>query len=186
MADASCTLFATALGRCGIAWRGDRIIAFALPARDDRLTLASLGRRAPDGVVGEPSLQIRAVIDAVRRLLAGEPIDLGFVEVDLDGVSDFDRRVYAVTRTIRPGETRTYGEIADRVGEAGAARAIGRAMGDNPVPVIVPCHRVLAASGRIGGFSAPGGIATKRRLLAIESAHAPLPLFAAARALREP
>jgi methylated-DNA-[protein]-cysteine S-methyltransferase len=183
--DVSCTLFDTALGRCGIAWRRDRVVGFALPARDDRATRSSLMRRSPDVVAGEPPLQIRAAIEAVRRLIAGEAIDLGFVDVDFDGVSDFDRHVYVVTRTIRPGETRTYGEIADLVGEPGAARAIGRAMGANPVPIIVPCHRVLAASGRIGGFSAPGGIATKRRLLAIESAHSPLPLFSAAPARHE-
>lgn len=185
MTGPSCTLFDTALGRCGIAWHRDGVVAFALPGRDDERTLASLTRRFP-AEAGAPPGSIRAAIDGVRRLIAGEPIDLGFVEVDLDGVSDFDRHIYAVTRTIRPGETRTYGEIAHLIGEPGAARAIGRAMGDNPVPVIVPCHRVLAASGRIGGFSAPGGIATKRRLLAIESAHAPLPLFAAASPLREP
>jgi methylated-DNA-[protein]-cysteine S-methyltransferase len=182
MPDASSTLFDTALGRCGIVWRRDSIVAFALPGRDDRLTLASLSRRWPDVAGGAPPEPVRAAIEAVRRLLDGERIDLGFVDVDLDGVSDFDRRVYGITRAIPAGETRTYGEIARELGEPGAARAIGRAMGDNPVPVIVPCHRVLAASGRIGGFSAPGGIDTKRRLLAIESAHAPLPLFAAAAA----
>lgn len=171
-------LFETALGRCGIAWRGARVVAFALPGRDDGATAAALARRHPGLAPAPPPEDIRAAIAAIRQLMAGEPVDLGFVAVDLDDVSDFDRRVYAATRAIPPGATRTYGELAALVGEPGAARAIGRAMGDNPVPVIVPCHRVLAASGRIGGFSAPGGIATKRRLLAIESAHAPLPLFA--------
>lgn len=179
MTDAAYTLFETALGRCVIAWREHRVVAFHLPGGGDQQAVAALRRRWPELAAGEPPEPVGAAMDAVRGLLEGAPLDLSFVEIALEGVSDFDRNVYRITRTIPPGATLTYGEIARQIGDAGAARAIGRALGDNPISVIVPCHRVLAASGKIGGFSAPGGIATKRRLLAIESAHAPLPLFAA-------
>ena len=93
--------------------------------------------------------------------------------LDLDGVPEFHRRVYDVARAIPPGETRSYGEVAAALGEPGAAQAVGRALGRNPVPIVVPCHRVLAADGRLHGFSAPGGIETKRRMLALEGAGAP-------------
>src|SRR5262250_2974216 len=94
------------------------------------------------------------------------------------GVLEFDRRVYEMARTIAPGETLSYGDVATRLGDPAAAREVGQALGRNPFPVIVPCHRVVAAAGKLGGFSAPGGTATKRRLLAIEAARAPsLPLF---------
>jgi methylated-DNA-[protein]-cysteine S-methyltransferase len=103
-------------------------------------------------------------------LLRGEASDLAGVALDMDQVPEFHRRVYDAARTIPPGETLSYGDIARRVGAPGAARAVGQALGRNPFPIVVPCHRVLAAGGRIGGFSAQGGVATKRRMLAIESA----------------
>jgi len=95
------------------------------------------------------------------------------VPLDLDGVPEFNRQVYAVARTIPPGATLCYGDIAARLGQPGAARAVGRAMGDNPCPIVIPCHRVLAADGSLHGFSSYGGIATKRRMLQIEGALAP-------------
>ncbi len=95
----------------------------------------------------------------------------------MERVPEFNRRVYAVARAVPPGETITYGEIAERIGERGAAQAVGQALGRNPFPIVVPCHRVLAADGGLGGFSAHGGVATKRRMLAIEGAGAPT-LFA--------
>jgi methylated-DNA-[protein]-cysteine S-methyltransferase len=92
------------------------------------------------------------------------------VTIDTAGVADFNRRVYAIARTIAPGATLSYGEIAERLGDRNLARDVGQALGQNPFPVIVPCHRVLAAGGKSGGFSAPGGVATKLRLLTIEGA----------------
>lgn len=179
MTASSYLVFDTPLGRCGIAWRGPRVVATCLPESDDGRVVAALRRHSPVLEPGVPPAAIAAGIDAIGRLLGGAAERIDFLDLDLDHVPAFDRRVYAVTLAIAPGETRTYGEVARAIGEPGAARAVGRALGANPIPIIVPCHRVLAAGGGIGGFSAPGGIATKRRLLAIESAHAPLPLFAA-------
>ncbi len=178
MTTPSHLVFDTALGRCGIAWRGERVVATSLPEGDDARVLGALARRAGPTGAGEPPAAVAEGVAAIRRLLAGAAESFAFLPLDLDDVPDFDRRVYDVALAIPAGETRTYGDVARAIGEPGAARAVGRALGDNPFPIVVPCHRVLAAGGAIGGFSAPGGIATKRRLLAIESAHAPLPLFA--------
>ena len=103
--------------------------------------------------------------------MRGDAVDLTFVSLDMDGLPEFHQRVYDVARTIPPGVTLTYGEVAKRLGDPGSARAVGQALGRNPIPVIVPCHRVLAAGGKTGGFSAPGGSATKLNLLALEGAH---------------
>jgi methylated-DNA-[protein]-cysteine S-methyltransferase len=113
---------------------------------------------------------VRSAIDLVVALTSGNRADLSGIRVDLDAASPFDRRVYEVARTIPPGETLTYGEIARRVGEPRAAREVGAALGRNPIAIIVPCHRVLGADGKIGGFSANGGIATKLKMLSIEKA----------------
>ena len=172
-----CALFDTAIGRCGIAWAGGRIAAVQLPERDDATTLARLRRRAP-APERTPPPPIQDVIDRVVALLDGESVDLSGVDLADDELSDTDRRVYAVARTIPPGETLTYGTVAARVGTAGDARAVGQAMGRNPFPIIVPCHRVVAADGALGGFSAEGGTDTKRRMLVIEGAAvAPPTLF---------
>jgi methylated-DNA-[protein]-cysteine S-methyltransferase len=104
----------------------------------------------------------------MTALLRGERLDLSFVALDLEAVPEFHRRVYEITRTIQPGATLSYGEIALRLGERDAARAVGQALGRNPFPIVVPCHRVVASGGKTGGFSAPGGAATKLRMLAIE------------------
>ena len=117
-----------------------------------------------------PTPDIARAIDAVVALMRGDAVDLRFIAIDLDGLPDFHQRVYDIARTIPPGVTLTYGEVAKRVGDPGSARAVGQALGRNPIPVIVPCHRVLAAGGKTGGFSAPGGSATKLNLLAIEGA----------------
>jgi methylated-DNA-[protein]-cysteine S-methyltransferase len=167
------TLFDTALGRCGIAWDERGIAALELPGRDDAATRRRLRRSAPGATDAAPPPDVAAAIDAIVRLFDGEAADLSAVALDLDGVPEFDRRVYAVTRTIPAGETLSYGEIAARLGEPGAAQAVGRALGRNPFPIVVPCHRVLAANGALHGFSAPGGLATKRRMLALEGALAP-------------
>ncbi len=168
--DAAYSLFDTALGHCGIAWRGDAVVGFALPGTTDEATAAQLVRRHPGAAPSERPAPIVEAIRAVRSLIAGERTALAFIPVDLADIPDFERAVFEALRTVGPGETVTYGELAERAGSPGAARAVGMAMARNPIPVIIPCHRVLAGSGRSGGFSAPGGITTKFRLLQIEQA----------------
>ena len=119
---------------------------------------------------------VRTAIEGITSLLAGHRVNLAEVPVDLGRAEPFDRRVYALAREIAPGETRTYGELAYGLGEPDA-RAVGVALARNPVPLVVPCHRVVAADGGLGGFSAPGGVATKRRLLEIEGAGQAQTLF---------
>ncbi len=164
--------FDTPLGRCGIAWTDRGVARFQLPEPDDRRGVASLERLG--AVPAEPPPEIAAgVRDAVRHL-AGDARDFSAVPLDLEGVGDFARRVYAAARRVPAGSTATYGEIAAAIGEPGEARAVGQALGANPVPLIVPCHRIVASGGRIGGFSAPGGALTKTRLLALEGVGLPL------------
>lgn len=163
-------LFDTPIGRCALIWRGGAIIGAALPESSDDRMRASLARRFPEGGERPPAPFISQAIEAVRRLLSGEREDLSSLPVDLSGVPPFDRQVLEAAFAIPAGETRTYGEVADSLGVPGAARAVGRALGNNPIPIIVPCHRVLAADGRSGGFSAPGGAETKLRILEIEGA----------------
>ena len=158
MSPAGYTLFDTAVGTCGIAWDGDAIVGVRLPKAD------ALPETAPPPWVQD-------VIADICALLDGEDVDLGEVPLDLSGVSDFARSVYEVTRTIPVGQTLTYGEIADRIGAPGEARAVGWALGRNPCAIVVPCHRVVAAGGKLGGFSAGGGTQTKLRMLAIEAPH---------------
>ncbi len=166
--SAAYTLFDTAIGRCGIAWRDDAVAGFLLCGEDGDGGIARfVGRH--DAVPAEPPPAIADAIDRVRRLLSGERLDLADIPVTLD-VPDFERRVYAALRLVPPGETITYGALAARVGSPGAAQAVGAAMGRNPIPVIIPCHRVLAGAGKAGGFSAPGGVATKFRILQLEQA----------------
>lgn len=164
------TLFDTPIGRCGLAWGARGIVGLQLPEARDRETAIRLLRRFPDAHSAPPPPELRRTIDAVAALLAGEPADLSAAVLDMEAVAPFDRRVYGVARTIAAGSTLTYGEVAARLGAPGAARAVGQALGRNPYPIVVPCHRVLAADGRLGGFSAPGGLATKLRLLSIERA----------------
>jgi methylated-DNA-[protein]-cysteine S-methyltransferase len=171
-------LFGTTIGRCGIAW-GDRgVIGVQLPETGGEAgTRARILRRFPGSHEVSPPPEIQAAIDGIIDLLHGEARDLSTVALDMDGVPEFNRRVYEVARTIPAGQTLTYGEIAARLGDRGAARDVGRALGQNPFALIVPCHRVLAAGGGIGGFSAAGGVTTKRRLLAIEDGGRSTPLF---------
>lgn len=169
------TLFETAIGRCGIAWGPGGIVALQLPEATPGATRGRLLRRCPEAVEAEPPVAVRDAIGAIVALLRGEPRDLAAIDLDLSGIPEFHRRVYAVARTIPPGETLTYGQIAARLGEPGAARAVGQALGRNPFAIIVPCHRVVGAGGGLGGFSANGGAATKRRMLAIEGAERDAP-----------
>ena len=169
------TVFATAIGPVGLAWDDDGVAAVQLPEATAEATAERLLRRRPGDELGDPPPAIQAVIDRVVRHLEGEPDDLLDVPVDLASASPFQRRVFVAVRGIAPGSTLTYGEVAALLGETDpqAAQAVGQAMGANPVPIIVPCHRVLAAGGRLGGFSAPGGTATKERMLVIEGARPP-------------
>ena len=169
MASLAATLFETAIGRCGIAWSERGIAGLQLP-ESAGMARGALLSRFPAALEAEPPPSVVAVIDAVRSLLAGGDPDLGAVALDWTGVGEFERAVYEATRAIPRGATRTYGEIAAALGDPGAARAVGQALGRNPFPVVIPCHRVLAADGRPGGFSAPGGVRTKLRMLAIEGA----------------
>lgn len=172
-APAAYSLFATPIGRCGIAWRGECICGVALPDRDDAATIVALRRGASDLALGEPPAQVQDAIARIKDLLAGAKVSFATIPLDLDGTSAFERDVYAQTIEIAAGMTRTYGEIAKALGDPLAARAVGRALGRNPVPIIVPCHRVLAANGKLGGFSAPGGRNAKLALLDIEKARTP-------------
>ena len=161
--DTMTITFDTALGRCGIRWSERGITRVLLPQ--------------PGGIRGqsieeapEPPAFVRGAIDGVTAVMAGEARDLGDIPLDLGRVDDFRRAVYTATRAIAPGTTRSYGEIAKATGYPEAARDIGLALARNPIPVIVPCHRVVAANGALTGFSAPGGLATKRRMLELEGA----------------
>ena len=162
-------LFETAIGACGIAWGERGIIGVQLPEGSPAGGRARLRRRFPQAEEAPAPPHVQRVIGAITALLGGQHRDLTGVVLDMDRVPDFHRRVYEIARTIGPGETLTYGDIAARLGDdPRLARDVGQALGSNPFPIVVPCHRVLAAGGRLGGFSAHGGTATKRRLLAIE------------------
>jgi methylated-DNA-[protein]-cysteine S-methyltransferase len=155
-------LFDTDLGRCGIRWSDAGITGVELP---------SAATRGPSPVdpVDAPAF-VSVAIDGIRAVLAGESPDLGDIPIDERGIDSFRRRVYAATREIRPGTTATYGQVARAIGEPNGARDVGAALARNPMPVIVPCHRIVAANGALTGFSAPGGLATKRRMLELEGA----------------
>ncbi|WP_309682432.1 methylated-DNA--[protein]-cysteine S-methyltransferase [Polaromonas sp.] len=164
------TLFDTPLGRCGISWGPAGVTGVQLPESSEAATRARLLRRFPGLPALAPPAQVQAAIEGIVALLSGEPRTFEAIALDMTGVPPFHRRVYELARTIAPGHTRSYGELARLLGEPGASRAVGQALGANPFAPVVPCHRVLAAGQRPGGFSAAGGVATKLRLLQIEGA----------------
>jgi len=170
MMDQRFALFETSIGTCAIVWTARGICGVQLPERDAAATQARMRRRHPAAVEANPSAEARRAIDGIVALLSGQKRDLTDIAVDDDGQADFNKRVYAIARKIPPGRTMTYGEIAERLGDKTLAREVGQAMGENPTPLIMPCHRVLAAGGKAGGFSARGGVVTKLRLLSIEGA----------------
>lgn len=170
MSDLGFHLFATPIGECGLVWSGRGVAGVQLPEKSERATRARIARRFPTARAAAPPPDIAHAVADVVALLAGEPKDLAPIVVDLDGIPELDRRVYAVARTIPPGATLSYGEIAEQLGDRKLAREVADALSRNPVPLIVPCHRVLATGGKMGGFSAPGGVRTKLRLLSIEGA----------------
>jgi methylated-DNA-[protein]-cysteine S-methyltransferase len=167
------TLFDTALGHCAIAWGEHGVVATALPGSDDAATRRRMLRATSGAEETTPPDDVRAAIAAIAALLDGADDDLGSIALDMGDLPEFNRRVYVAARAIAPGTTVTYGELAEMIGERGAAQAVGQALGSNRFPIVVPCHRVVAADGSLRGFSAPGGIATKRRMLALEGTTPP-------------
>ena len=163
-------IFDTALGRCGIAWGERGINAVQLPMGSEKMTRSRIRQRFDDIAESAPPVEVQAAIDGIVELLAGKPNDLRDVVLDLDGVPEFHRGVYDIARAIPPGKTLTYGDIARKLGGVQLSRDVGQALGRNPCPVVVPCHRVLAAGDKPGGFSANGGVVTKLKMLEIEGA----------------
>lgn len=164
-------MFDTPIGGCAIAWNEAAITGVLLAEDDPDRTAPRMQRRFPEAQRAPPPPWVQAVIERVRKLLEGSSTDsLADVPLDMEGVPEFNRRVYDIARGIGPGQTVSYGDVAARLGEPGAARAVGQALGHNPFAPIVPCHRVLAAGKRSGGFSAGGGVATKLKMLEIEKA----------------
>ncbi|MPY87467.1 MAG: methylated-DNA--[protein]-cysteine S-methyltransferase [Luteitalea sp.] len=165
-------LFDTTIGRCGIVWGGRGLVRVQLPEARELETRARMLQQFPDAREASPPPDVQRAIDGIVALFRGEASHLSGVTLDMDRVPPFHGRVYEVARTIPPGQTISYGEIAARLGAPAASRAVGQALGRNPFAIVVPCHRVLANGGKLGGFSAHGGVATKLRLLSIEGAQA--------------
>lgn len=168
MSDLGFSLFQTSIGRCALVFGDEAIATVCLPDNDPDATRRRVLRHFPAACEATPTAVAHDAITRIVSLLAGRPSDLSPIPLDMSDVPPFHRRVYEVTRQIPPGATLSYGEVARRLGAPGAARAVGQALGRNPFAIVVPCHRVLAAHGKIGGFTATGGTETKRRMLAIE------------------
>ncbi|PTX92652.1 methylated-DNA--[protein]-cysteine S-methyltransferase [Opitutus sp. ER46] len=153
--------FSTPLGTCAIAWSDAGLTRFLLPDPD----------RGRSDTEATPPAWVATIIERVRNHLAGDMQDFCDVPFDFGRMPAFNRSVLEATLRVKPGHTASYGEIAAAIGEAPAAsRAVGGALGSNPCPLLIPCHRIVAASGNMTGFSGPGGVATKARLLALEGA----------------
>ena len=166
-------LFDTAIGPCGVAWSASGLVAVQLPERDRAATERRLIAKAGSAGAALPPSEIASLVGDIARYLLGERIDFSTAAVDLSTVDEFRRSLYQALRSVGFGNTTTYGALAKHLGLEGpeAARDVGAAMGKNPMPVVIPCHRVLAAGGKLGGFSAPGGVTTKQKLLALEGVH---------------
>ena len=163
-------LFETAIGPCALAFAPSGLLGVQLPGASEGATRVRMHRLHPGLDEAPPSPEAQEAIAAIRRLLAGERLDLQEIRLDMAGLAPFNRAVYELARKILPGTTLTYGEVAAGIDQPGAAQAVGQALGANPFPIVVPCHRVMAAGGKSGGFSAPGGLVTKLKLLEIEGA----------------
>ena len=162
-------VFETAAGFCAIAWSDAGVTRFHLPMSTAEATERSLRRRLPDATPATPPTNVMTVVAAAKRYFAGEQVDFSDVSLDLDVQDEFFQKIYAAARRLAWGQTTTYGSLAKELGAGPeAARDVGQAMAKNPVPLIIPCHRVLAAGGKLGGFSAPGGSTTKQRMLELE------------------
>ena len=165
-------LFETAIGIAAIAWNDAGLVACHLPEREAETARRGVLRRFPDSVEAEPPAEFASTVEGVQALMRGEKADLSQAPLDLSRTPEFHARVYEIARAIPAGQTLTYGEIAQKLGDRLLARDVGQALGKNPWPIIVPCHRLTAAGGKPGGFSARGGVDTKLKLLAIEGAAA--------------
>jgi len=163
-------IFDTAIGPCGVAWNARGLVGVRLPEANAAVTEKRLAAKFQSTEAAELPPWVAALIADIRRYLAGERVDFSGVAVDLSGLDDFRRTLYGTMRALGWGKTTTYGALAHELGLPGweGARDVGEAMGRNPVPIVIPCHRVLAAGGKLGGFSAPGGAKTKAKLLALE------------------
>ena len=169
-------IFATPIGPCGVAWSSRGLVSVQLPDATEEATRARLRDRITlpdDGGSTSPPDTVKAAIERIIRHLTGEDGGLDSIALDLDGVPPFHRKVYEAARRITRGEIRSYGDLASECGSPGGARAVGQALATNPLPIVVPCHRVIAADGKPGGFTSPLGLDTKAQLLAIEGASLP-------------
>jgi methylated-DNA-[protein]-cysteine S-methyltransferase len=171
MSKTAFTLFETPIGTAGIAWTDRGICGIQLPEPDANRVRARLHRRFQQAIESAPTPEITKAIELMTKLLDGAPSELSGIRLEMDQVPDFDRQVYAIARQIPAGQTASYGDIARRLGDVHLAREVGQALARNPYPIVVPCHRVIAANGKLGGFSARGGVGTKQRLLEIERAN---------------
>ena len=170
MAGRAYTIFDTGIGRCGIAWGEAGIVGVQLPEAREIETRKRLYRLYPDAREMRPPLNVELAIEGMVALLRSEPGDFSDVTLDMSGIHAFNQRVYQITRAIPRGETRTYGEIAARLGTSGAVHSVAKAIARNPFVIIVPCHRVLEAGGYADQISPHGGTVSKRRLLSLEGA----------------
>jgi methylated-DNA-[protein]-cysteine S-methyltransferase len=163
-------IFRSSFGLCGVAWSQEGVTAFQLPEGDKQALEARLRKGARRERRGELPPTAERAVTKLKRYFDGEKVDFFDLPLDLDGCSPFNTSVYDAARSIAWGKTATYGDLARKIGSPHAARAVGHALARNPVAIIIPCHRILAAGARIGGFSAHGGVALKERLLELESA----------------
>lgn len=170
-------VFETAQGTCAIAWSEAGVTRFRLPEADAGTSERGMLRRLPDAKPASPPPAVAQAVAAAKRYFDGERTEFFDVPLDLGGQDGLFLKIYDAARRIGWGRTTTYGGLAKEMGAEGweAARDVGQAMAKNPVPLIIPCHRVLAAGGKMGGFSAPGGTETKRRMLALEGVGTPKP-----------
>ena len=163
-------IFDTPIGACGVVWGERGVSGVQLPMGSEDKTRKRILQRNGDVTEAAPTAEVQHAIDGMIELLAGKPNDLADIVLDLDGVPEFNRGVYDIARKIPPGKTVTYGDIAKQLGGVELSRDVGQALGRNPCPIVVPCHRVLAAGNKPGGFSANGGVVTKLKMLEIEGA----------------
>jgi methylated-DNA-[protein]-cysteine S-methyltransferase len=170
------TLFETAIGACGVAWSDRGLTRLLMLEKDAHAAERRLRARTPDAVAASPPDHIARLIDEVRTYATGAKVNFALAQLDLSAVPEFNAKVFAAAREVGWGQTTTYGALGRAIGAPlEMARDVGQALGRNPVPIIVPCHRVLAAGGKSGGFSAPGGVTSKARLLALEGVRLALP-----------
>jgi methylated-DNA-[protein]-cysteine S-methyltransferase len=167
------SLLDTPIGVCGIAWNERGIVRFQLPERDAAATAQRLRGRLVIAREATPGVEVAQVIKSMQKYLAGDRVDFSAVSLDFSGVPDFHRKVYRAARAVKWGQTATYGQLAAKSGSPDAARAVGQAMSRNPLAILIPCHRILAAGKKMGGFSAFGGTSVKEKLLALEGIFPP-------------